>query len=109
MGLAASQARFLMLTARASSLEMSGQSINENRLRIADAVTRLYNSQSDLDPDSEESVQLQTKIEALQKIDQALELQLKRVDTQHQANQTEIDAVKKVIQKNIELSFKTFA
>ena len=40
--------------------------------------------------------------------DKQLELELKNVDTQHNAVQTEIDAVKKVIEKNIESSFKTF-
>lgn len=40
--------------------------------------------------------------------DQQLEIQLKDVDTQHKAVETEIDAVKKVIDKNIEMTFKTF-
>jgi hypothetical protein len=36
-------------------------------------------------------------------------VQLRRVDTQRDAVQTEIDAVRKVIGKNIESTFKTFA
>ena len=41
--------------------------------------------------------------------DKQLELELKNLDTEHQAIQTEIDAVKKVLDKNIELTFKTFS
>ena len=109
MGLAASQARFLVLTARKSDVEMQGQSINQERLKIANAVGQLFNAATNLDPDSQDSTTLQTRIEALEQIDKALELQLRRVDTQQQAIQTEISAVQKVIDKNIDLSFKTFA
>lgn len=45
----------------------------------------------------------------LQQKDKRLEIELKNVDTQHNTVQTEIDAVKKVIDKNIDLTFKTFA
>ena len=109
MGLAASQARFLVLTARKSDVEMQGQRINQERLKIANAVGSLFNAATNLDPDSQDSSTLQMRIEALQQIDKALELQLRRVDTQQQAIQTEIAAVQKVIDKNIDLSFKTFA
>jgi hypothetical protein len=44
----------------------------------------------------------------IQEQDKRLEIELKNVDTQHNAVQTEVDAVKKVITKNIEGSFKTF-
>jgi predicted nucleic acid-binding Zn-ribbon protein len=109
MGLAASQARFLVLTARKSDVEMQGQRINQERLKIANAVGMLFNAQTNLDPDSQDAATLQTRVEALQQIDKALELQLRRVDTQQQALQTEISAVQKVIDKNIDMSFKTFA
>jgi len=55
------------------------------------------------------AIQLQLRINAIQSLDKGLELQLRRVDTQQQAVQTELDAVKKVIDKNIELTFKVFA
>lgn len=41
--------------------------------------------------------------------DKRLELRMKQLDTEHSAIQTEMDSVKKVIDKNIEGSFKTFA
>jgi len=60
----------------------------------------LYNNQMD---------QINARICVIQSEDKKLELKLKDLDTQQQAIQTEVDAVKKVIDKNIEQSFKTFA
>lgn len=109
MGLAASQSRYLVLTARKNDLELTGQQINQSRLELANVTNDLFNNSTTLDPDSEDSIRIQLRINALQSLDKALELQLRRVDTQQQAVQTELEAVKKVIDKNIELTFKTFA
>jgi chromosome segregation ATPase len=109
MGLAASQSRFLSLTARKSDLEFTGQQINQARTLLANTTNELFNNQSILDPDTDEAQQIQSRISAIQSQDQALELQLRRVDTQQDAIQTELDAVRKVIDKNIDLVFKTFA
>lgn len=109
MGLAASQSRYLNLTARKSDLELTGQQINQSRLQLANVTNDLFNVSTTLDPDSDEAIQIQLRINSLQSLDQALELQLRRVDTQQEAVQTEIESVKKVIDKNIDLTFKTFA
>ncbi|MDX2085497.1 MAG: hypothetical protein SFZ03_08925 [Candidatus Melainabacteria bacterium] len=109
MGLAASQSRYLLLTSRKTDLELTGQQINQSRLQLANTTNDLFNIATTLDPDSDEAIQIQLQINALQSLDKALELQLRRVDTQQQAVQTEIDAVRKVIDKNIDLTFKTFA
>lgn len=58
--------------------------------------------------DESAAADYEAKSAQLQAMDKQLEIELKNVDTQHQAVQTEIDAVKKVIDKNIEMSFKTF-
>jgi hypothetical protein len=188
MGLASSQARWLLLVARKSDLEYRGQMINQRRLKLASDTEEiakdysnalsnrvillknadgetidltsaniettgyfLYDSDDDLvnstnakdieaglrsgkyhlkDSD-DEKVAWQTltgviddrldtsddaaaeatyeyKSSILQAEDKKLEMELKNVDTQHSAIQTEMDAVKKVIDKNIESSFKTF-
>lgn len=109
MGLAASQARYLTLTARKNDLELTGQQINQSRLELANIANDLFNTSTNLNPDSAQAIQLQLRINAIQSLDKGLELQLRRVDTQQQAVQTELDAVKKVIDKNIELTFKVFA
>jgi hypothetical protein len=108
MGLAASQARYLELTAYKSDLELTGQQINQSRMQLANITNQLFSVTANLDPSSAEAIQIQLRISALQTLDKGLELQLKRVDSQQQAAQTEIDAVKKIISKNIDLSFKTW-
>lgn len=50
----------------------------------------------------------QTTNADIQSKDKRFDLQLKEIDTEHNAIQTEIDSVKKVLDKNIERSMKTF-
>lgn len=109
MGMAASQARFLLLTARKSDLEFTGQQINQSRMQLSNITNMLFTVAANLDPDSPEAIRIQLRINALQSVDQALELQLRRVDTQQRSVQTEIEAVQKVIDKNVSMTFKTFA
>lgn len=52
---------------------------------------------------------IDSKTSIIQHQDKTLELHLDQLDTEQQAIQTEMDAVKKVIDKNIEETFKTFA
>jgi len=109
MGFAASQARYLMLTARKSDLEIQGQFINQARMQLANITGALYQITSNLEPESPTVQSIQARIAALQSIDKALEMQLKRLETQRDAIYTELEAVQKVISKNIQASFKTFA
>ena len=51
---------------------------------------------------------INAKTEELQETDRTLELRLKQLDTEQEALQTELESVKKVIDKNIENVFKTF-
>lgn len=48
------------------------------------------------------------KMARIESKDKKYDLQLKQIDTEHTAVQTEVDSVKKVIDKNIERSFKIF-
>ena len=52
---------------------------------------------------------INAKTEVIQKEDRTLELRLKQLDTEQNALTTEMEAVKKVISKNIEMTFKTFS
>ena len=57
----------------------------------------------------EKNVQdINAKTEQIQTEDRTLELRLKALDTEQNALQTEMDAVHKIISKNIENTFKTF-
>ncbi|MBR1908294.1 hypothetical protein IJ818_05100 [bacterium] len=51
---------------------------------------------------------INAKTSVIQQEDRTLELRLKQLDTEHNALQTEMEAVKKVISKNVEDTFKTF-
>lgn len=109
MGLAASQARLLMLTARKSDLELQIQFINQARLQLSNMVTALFMrgaQQPDLTPGSAQDQQLKAAQSDLQSKDKYFEMLSKQMDTQHQAVQTEMESVQKVISKNIESSFK---
>ena len=140
MGLAASQARFLGLTARKSDLEYQGQQINQARSELANQTDALFNYliqtqvpnadkypvladgsndtnknglsdeyEAQLVTYSQNYQNVSTQVEKLHLQDRGLETRLRAVDSHHNEVQTEIDAVKKVIEKNIEGTFKTFA
>ena len=109
MGLSASQGRLMMLTARRSDLEFKGQQINQLRMAISNSMTNLMLAQSTLEPDAPQTRQLQAQLQVIQQADKRLEMTLKTIDTQHKAVSTEEEAVKKIIDKNIQSSFKTFA
>ena len=51
---------------------------------------------------------INAKTSIIQQQDRTLELRLKQLDTEHNALQTEMEAVKKVMDKNVEDTFKTF-
>ncbi len=57
----------------------------------------------------QEMANINAKTSIIQAQDRTLELKLKQLDTEHNAVQTEIEAVKGVCKKNVEDSFKTFA
>jgi hypothetical protein len=119
MGLAASQGRLLMLTARKSDLELQVQNLNQQRMVVSMCsaqVGQYYADQmSAVNPNSSTYATDITRISAEQSValgrfqqqDKRLELTSKNLDTQHNEVQTEYDSVKKVIDKNIEVSFKT--
>jgi len=52
---------------------------------------------------------INSKTESIQAKDQALELQIQQLDTEQNAIATEMDSVKKVIEDNVEKTFKIFA
>lgn len=106
MGFAASQARLLMLTARKSDLELRLQFIQQARMQLANMMTGLMTPMTNTDPQSPEMQMNQVRIASIQQNDKMMEMQAQTINHQHEAVQTEIEAVQKVISKNIESSFK---
>ena len=70
-----------------------------------DAMNKYYYEQALYDKKVQD---INAKTEKIQTEDRTLELRLKQLDTEQNALQTEMDAVKKVISKNVESTFKTF-
>lgn len=124
MGLVASQARLLTLTARLSDLELRAQLICNAKIRLAvqqtDAATEYTDSLDSIaigtvalsDDQKAQMADAERTYEGhlreIEAQDKRYDLELKNIDTEHNACQTEIDSVKKVIDKNIERSFKIF-
>ena len=116
MGLVASQARILSLYARKSDLELGGQQICNHRTGLALILQQFAENYAQQVRDAGANqtavagitAQYNAYTAALQAQDKALEMQLKMIESQHTAVQTEVESFKKVIDKNIEMSFKTF-
>lgn len=69
-----------------------------------DVASKLYQ-----DDDAAAAAEYEYQSLLIQNQDKQLDVELKQVETQQKACETEIDSVKKVLDKNIEKSFKTFA
>lgn len=64
---------------------------------------------SDTSNDAEAEAEYESKSLVLSNQDKMLDLELNQIETQHKAIETEYDSVKKVIEKNIDVSYKIFA
>ena len=96
MGIAASQARLTMITARQSDLEFQMQGITQQRSLLA-----MQAAQSQ-DTNSSQSTQIQA-------VDKQLESKMLQLETQQKMVNTEYDSVKKTMDDSITRSFKTLA
>ena len=77
-----------------------------NELHYEEAMNQ-YNSDKAVYDSEQNKLNQQTSI--YQRQDKMLELKLTRIENERNALKTEIDAVKKVAQENIEGSYKTFS
>ncbi len=102
-----SSGRFISVKLQNSSPTFSlSTNTNTDDLAYGDAMNQ-YNYNTIRYQKEIEDINAKTKI--IQEEDRTLELRLKQLDTEQKALQTEMDAVKKVIDKNIEMTFKTFS
>jgi len=108
-----------MYTEQVAKLDDEGNPIKENGQTKYDTLTdwqstplsgmedvdsKLYQ-----DDDAEASAEYEYQSLLVQTQDKQLDVELKQVETQQKACESEIDSVKKVLEKNIESSFKTFS
>ena len=98
---------------RATAMQLEGSSAvytletstKTDETAYNDAMNKYYYEQALYDKKVQD---INAKTEQIQTEDRTLELRLKQLDTEQNALQTEMDAVKKVISKNVESTFKTF-
>jgi hypothetical protein len=105
MGFAASSGRLMMLLSRKSDIEFQVQLIQQARMRIQNVMDRLMLSFNTLDPNDPMVRQSEVLLQRIQLQDKRMEMVAQRLTTQHEAISTEVQAVKKVISKNIQGSF----
>ena len=77
-----------------------------DELAYEEAMAKYEYAQYEYDKKQQE---INAKTEVIQQQDRNLELKLQRLDTQRQQITTEIEALEKVLQDNIEASYKTFS
>jgi regulator of replication initiation timing len=97
------QKRLLALIAKTSDLELQQQLLNQHRLGLANIANQLFSIASTAD---EELAAVRSRIVQLQEADKLLEMYMNNIDSQREAVQGEINAVKRIIGRNIENSFK---
>ncbi len=108
MGFAASQGRLGMLVGRKNDLEQKLQKVQEARIVLGDALSRLMQQRADqgasaTEPKNNSGFERDKQIIAQE--DKKLEMEANRIDKQREAAVTEIQAVRKVVSKNIQQSF----
>ncbi len=102
--------------------KISATDPNTGKVLVADAdvdTTRTYNTEGydqalrdytmSKDEYDKKVADLNAQTESLQQEDKILELRLNQIDTEQNELQTELDAVKAVLDKNIENTFNTFS
>jgi chromosome segregation ATPase len=102
-GFAGTQARLLALTARRADLELQAQFVNEQRLRLGNGMSSLYDALSDGGPDADV---VRERIQYVRAADKVLEMNLNRLNSQRDAIYKEIESVRRVIGRNIEVAFR---
>ena len=93
-----------------SNLKGATFSITTTQIQDEDAYNDAFNDYEYQKALYEQNISdLNAKTKVIQQEDQQLELRLKQLDTERNALNTEIDSVKKVIQDNVDKTFKIFA
>lgn len=116
MTIAASQARFLSLTARKSNIELKLTQISERRMRLSYQSSSIftnqinsYNSSSSSDSSSSYSSALyEAQTERIQQQDLQFELQQNQLETQLKTVSAEHESIQKLIDNNAKNEFKIF-
>lgn len=99
----------LLYTARLSDLEFQMNLITDNQRQLNNIAVRLSSLAASTNPLSPSQLQFNARLAALQQQDKALRITFQKYRSEYEAVRSLLDGIKKVISKNIEMSFKTFA
>jgi len=122
MGVASNQARLFVLTSRKSDLELAMTNINMRQQMLAtkqaeavakktSAMTQFLNSEQDTAVSFEQTAAYAEYERAMAEIELAdnnLSMQLKAMETEHQAVSQELEETRKLVDNNVKNSFGTF-
>jgi hypothetical protein len=106
MGLSATQGRYVSLQAQKIDVEMTSQQIANERLRLTNQTSELFNLGSNLDPNSDDSLKLNLKLQSIVNIEKSLTLQQTRLDTYYKAISAELESLKKIVDERAKNLFK---
>lgn len=81
----------------------------KQQVRVDWRTNPIFRQVLDTKDDEMETAKYEGENTRLQQLDKELDLELKNIDSEHKECETEIEAVKKVMDKNIESLYKTFA
>jgi DNA repair ATPase RecN len=107
MGLSASHSRYVSLQSQKIDTELTAQQIANERLRLTNQTNELFNLGSNLDPNSDEMLQLNMKLQSIVNIEKALTLQQTRLDTYYKSINAELESLKKIVDKTAQDLFKS--
>jgi len=122
MGVASNQARLFLLTSRKSDLELAMSNISMRQQLLAtkqaeavakktSAMTQFLNAQQDTSVSFEQTAAYAEYERAMTEIeiaDNNLNMQLKAMETEHQAVSQELEETRKLVDNNVKNSFGTF-
>jgi hypothetical protein len=106
MGLSATHARYVSLQAQKIDTELTSQQIANERLRLTNQTNELFNLGSNLDPNSNEMLELNLKLQSVVNIEKSLTLQQTRLDTYYKSINAELESLKKIVDKRATDLFK---
>ncbi|MCA9788343.1 MAG: hypothetical protein KC475_06155 [Cyanobacteria bacterium HKST-UBA03] len=98
----------LLYTARQSDLEFQQNLIINNLQQLIAIGTRIISVAASTDPLSPDQARVAALTAAVQQQEKALRLTLARLQSEYQVVTKMIDSIRKLITKNVEMSFKTF-
>lgn len=106
-GLAGRQKRLMQLTSLRGDLTAHAEAINSARMRVISERDALI-ARSEAAADQAERDDLVGQAKGLEAVDRLLEVELREIDTMRDAVETEINALRRVIGRDVDESFRTF-